>query len=83
MVRLGTIFTAREGMTPDFAALISNCAARYAAKMALECGDKVLRLESLISILSFDLRKGTEIAIIAEGSDEVEAAEAMRGLLGG
>lgn len=83
MVRLEALFTAREGMTPDFAAEISNCAGRYASTVELKCGERLLRLESLISILSLDLRKGAPVAVIAEGSDEREAAEAMRELIQG
>ena len=81
MVRLETTFTAREGMTPDFAAEISNCAARYRAHVELKYGDRLLRLESLISILSLDLRRGARVAVIAEGEDAQQAAEAMCSLL--
>ena len=83
MVRLEALFGAREGMTPDFAAEISNCAGRYHSHVELKHGDRLLRLESLISILSLDLRRGARVAIVAEGDDEQEAAEAMRALLEG
>ena len=83
MVRLEAQFTAREGMTPDFAAEISNCAGRYRSHVELKLGDRLLRLESLISILSLDMRRGACVAIIAEGEDEQAAAEAMRALLAG
>ena len=83
MVRLETVFSAREGISPDFAAEISNCAAKFESSVALKCGERLMRLESLISILSLDLRKGARVAVIAEGSDEEEAAAALKGLLGG
>lgn len=81
MVRLETTFSARDELSPDFAAEISNCAAKYQAAVTLKYGGKRLRLESLIGILSLDLRKGARVAVIAEGSDELAAAEEIRNIL--
>ena len=83
MVRLEATFSAQENMTPDFAAEISNCAARFQSNVALKYGDRLLRLESLIGILSLDLQKGARVAVISEGGDELAAAEALRALLEG
>ena len=83
MVQLETVFNARTGLSPNFAAEISNCAARYQSTVTLKYEDRQLRLGSLISILSLDLRRGAKLTVIAEGSDEAEAAGAMRDLLQG
>lgn len=83
MLRQEVIFAAREGMTPDFAAEISNCAARFQARVELQYGERRLRLGSLISILSLELRRGDELLVLADGSDEREAIAAMRSLLEG
>ena len=83
MVQLEAIFSARDGIGPDFAAEVSNCAARFESSVALKSGDRLMRLGSLISILAMDLRKGARVALIAEGSDEEEAATALKELLEG
>ena len=83
MVKLDTIFTAADSLTPEFAAKLSECAARYAAIVSLECADKQLRLDSLICILALEMYRGVKVRIIAEGDDAAEAAEAVRAVLEG
>ena len=75
MVRLETVFAAADGMTPKIAAELSKRAEGYTAEVSLECGDKQLRLDSLICILSLGLYRGVKVAVIAEGEDAQQAAE--------
>lgn len=82
MVRLDAIFAA-ESLTPEFAAKLSECAAKYAAEVSLDCGGKQLRLDSLICILSMDLYRGVKVRVIAEGEDEEVAAQAIVAVLQG
>ena len=75
MVRLETVFSAALGLTPEFAAELSQVASRFHADIKLSCEGKQLRLDSLIGILALDLHRG--VKVIAEGDDEQDAAKAI------
>ena len=77
MVRVETVFGACPVVTPDFAAQLAQCASQYAANVYLEKGSMRLCVDSLIGILSMDLRKGTKVAIVADGFDEHQALDAV------
>lgn len=83
MVRLDAVFTAAEGLTPDIAAKLSQHASRYQCNIMLECGQKKIRLDSLIGILSVEFRHGLPVIVVAEGADEKAAAEDIREVLAG
>ena len=83
MVKVETVFNAAYTITPEFAAKISDCAAKFQAVVSLDCGGKQLQLDSLICILALELYRGVKVAIVAEGSDEDAAAEAIRRIIAG
>lgn len=83
MVRLETVFTAADGMTPEFAAKLSAHAERYEADLSLDCAGKQLRLDSLICILSLELYRGVKVAVVADGADAQAAADEIRAVLQG
>lgn len=83
MVRFETTFTAADSLTPEFAAKLADHTAHYRASISLECGDKRLRLDSLICILALELYRGVKVAVIAEGEDEQAAAEEILAVLEG
>lgn len=83
MVKMETVFNAADTITPEFAAKISDCAAKFQAVVSLDCGGKQLQLDSLICILALELYRGVKVAIVAEGSDEDAAAEAIRRIIAG
>ena len=83
MVKVETVFTAADTITPEFAAKISDCAAKFQAVVSLDCGGKQLQLDSLICILALELYRGVKVAIIAEGEDAEAAAEAVRRIIAG
>lgn len=83
MVRLDTVFTAADGITPELAAKLSRHAERYRAKILLECAGKRLQLDSLISILSLELYRGVKAVVVAEGEGAQQAAEEIRAVLQG
>ena len=74
MVRLETVFSAVLGLTPEFAAELSQVASRFHADIRLSCEGKQLRLDSLIGILALDLHRG---------EDEQAAASAICAKLAG
>ena len=83
MVRLETHYGMADGLTPHIAARIADCASRYSAHVSIESEGRVIRIESLISVLSMELRRGLPLAVIAQGEDAGEAAEGLRALLEG
>lgn len=83
MVRLETTFAAADSLTPEFAAKLADHTAHYRADISLECGDKRLRLDSLICILAMELYRGVKVAVLAEGEDEQAAAEEILAVLEG
>ena len=83
MVKVETVFNAADTITPEFAAKISDCAAKFQAVVSLDCGGKQLQLDSLICILALELYRGVKVAIIAEGEDAEAAAEAVRRIIAG
>lgn len=83
MIKLDTVFEAADGLTPEFAAKLSTYAARFESDISVECGGKCLNMDSLICILSLELYRGVKVSILADGSDEVAAAEEIRKVLQG
>ena len=83
MVRMEATFNCAEGMTPDIAAQLAQLAERFQSNLMMECAGKRVLLDSLIGILSVECRRGTPLAVIADGADEHAAAEAMKALLDG
>lgn len=81
MFKKETVFCAQACITPDFAAKLANLASQYDASVYLECDGVRLCVDSLISILAMDLRRGGSVLISAEGKDETSAAEAVCALL--
>ena len=80
MMRMEAVF-GRDSMTPDIAAKLATAAEHHRARLELECGGKVVLLDSLIGILSLECRRGTRLTILADGEDERAAAEAIRAVL--
>ena len=83
MVKVETVFNAAYTLTPEFAAKLSDCAAKFQSVVSLDCGGKQLQLDSLICILALELYRGVKVAIIAEGEDAEAAAEAVRRIIAG
>lgn len=77
MIKVETVFRACPSVTPDFAAQLAQCASQYAANVYLEKGSMHLCVDSLIGILSLDLRKGAKVTIVADGLDEQQAMDAV------
>ena len=82
-VRLETRYGMADGLTPVLAARIAECASRYVSHVSIESEGRAIRIESLISVLSMELRRGLPLTVIAEGEDANEAAEGQRALLAG
>lgn len=82
-VRLETRYGMADGLTPVLAARIAECASRYDSHVSIESAGRAIRIESLISVLSMELRRGMPLTVIAEGKDAHEAASGLCALLEG
>lgn len=56
-------------------------AKKFDSKVTLEANGKSINGKSLLKLLSLGAKKGTEIKVIAEGSDEAEAVEKLAEIL--
>ncbi len=83
MTKREIIFGACAAITPDFAAKLAQAATQTRTEVYLECGSARLCMDSLISILSMGLRKGTRVTVSADGADEAEAVDRVCALLAG
>ena len=82
-VRLETRYGMADGLTPVLAARIAECASRYDSHVSIESAGRAIRIESLISVLSMELRRGMPLTVSAEGKDAREAASGLCALLEG
>jgi phosphocarrier protein len=63
------------------ASLLVKAATPFSSEITIEFKDNVFIAKSIMSILSAGLQKGDEIKIVAKGSDEKEAVEALVALI--
>lgn len=80
-MRIDSHFGVADGLTPGLAAQIAQCASNYSSRMSIAMDGREIQIESLISILSMELRRGRKLTIIAEGADAHEAAASLKMLL--
>ena len=71
------VFNALPVITPDFAAALAQQASLFSAAVFMEHENMRLSVDSLIGILSMDLRRGMRVTIIAEGDDAPAAVECI------
>jgi len=81
MARMETVFNALPVITPDFAAALAQQASLYNAPVFMEHENMSLSVDSLIGILSLNLRKGMTVTVAAEGDDGQAAVESICKLL--
>ena len=77
MSSMETVFNALPVITPDFAAALAQQASLFSASVFMEHENMRLSVDSLIGILSMDLRRGMRVTIIAEGDDAQAAVECI------
>ena len=56
-------------------------ACKYDSPIEIEGEGKNINAKSLMGIMAFGLKEGIEVKVIADGSDENEAADAIRNFL--
>lgn len=69
--------TSETGVHARPATALVNKAGSYAAEITLLYKDKSVNMKSIMGVMSLGISEGAELTIVAEGSDEKEALEAM------
>lgn len=59
------------------AGLLSKKAQEFESRITVECNGKSAQAARLMSIMSLGAKKGTEITVKAEGTDEEQAAKEL------
>ncbi len=70
-----------NGIHLEPATLLVRVGNKYKSKIQMEAKGKVVDVKSALMVISLGLVKGTEVKIIAEGSDAAEAANKFKELL--
>lgn len=69
--------TDETGVHARPATVLVNKAGSYAADVTMEYNGKTVNLKSIMGVMSLGIPKDAEIKIIADGSDEQEALDAI------
>lgn len=59
------------------ATILVNTAGKFSSEIYLQFEEKKANLKSIMGVMSLGLREGSEIKVIAEGTDEVEALQTI------
>ena len=63
-------------------AVLVQVASQYESRVHLVTGDKKINAKSIMGMMSMNFANGSEITIVADGSDEKEAVDAIEAYLG-
>ena len=63
-------------------AVLVQVASQYESRVHLVTGDKKINAKSIMGMMSMNFANGSEITIVANGSDEKEAVDAIAAYLG-
>jgi phosphocarrier protein len=77
MISKDYIITAPEGIHARPATTLIRLTKKFKSIISLKKDDKVVRLNSMLNILSMGAKGGDTISIIVEGEDEADAASAI------
>jgi phosphocarrier protein HPr len=77
MIAKEYLITAAEGLHARPATNLVRLVKKFKSVSSLKKGEKSVKLNSLLNILSMALRGGDTITILVDGEDEAEAAAAI------
>jgi phosphocarrier protein HPr len=69
--------TSAQGMHARPATQLVKLAKEFSSTISMQKGDKTVKLNSLLNILSLSIKSGESISLLVEGADEVSAAVAI------
>lgn len=71
------VITAAEGIHARPATTLIRLVKQYRSAVSLKKGDKTIRLNSILNILTLGARGGDTVTVIVEGEDETTASLAI------
>lgn len=77
MISKDYIIMAPQGIHARPATTLIKLTKNFKSAVSLKRGDKVVRLNSMLNILSMTIKGGETVSVIIEGEDEVSAAIAI------
>ena len=77
MISKDYIITAAEGIHARPATALVRLTRNFQSVISLQKDEKIVRLNSLLNILSLGAKGGDKISVLIEGQDEAAAAEAI------
>ncbi len=77
MISKDYIITAAEGIHARPATALVKLTKNYKSNFNIKKGDRIVKLNSLLNILSLAAKGGETISIIVEGEDEIDAMAAI------
>lgn len=81
MKKVTVTVESKSGLHARPASTFVACAQNFEAEISLEKDGNAINAKSIIGILGLGVSHSDEVTIIAEGSDEAEAVEALRKLI--
>jgi phosphocarrier protein len=81
MIEERLVLTNAVGLHARPAAMLVKCAAKYKSMVTIKGNNKSANAKSIIAVLSMGLACGDEIIVAAEGIDEKECIEELKGLV--
>jgi len=77
MITNDYIILAPQGMHARPAAVLIKLVKNFKSVVSIKKGEKTIRLNSMLNILSLTIKGGETITVIADGEDEGETARAI------
>jgi phosphocarrier protein HPr len=77
MIANDYIILAPQGMHARPATVLIKLVKNFHSAVSLKKGDKTIRVNSMLNILSLTIKGGDMVTVIADGEDEAEAAQAI------
>ncbi|MBR6257270.1 MAG: HPr family phosphocarrier protein [Lachnospiraceae bacterium] len=72
-----------EGINADIVSLLVQTACKYDSRVYLKEGERRVNMKSIMGMMNMAVSCGTEVLVIAEGSDEEEAVAEVENILTG
>ncbi|MBQ9865487.1 MAG: HPr family phosphocarrier protein [Lachnospiraceae bacterium] len=73
----------KEGINADVVSLLVQTACKYDSTVYLKEGERRVNMKSIMGMMNMAAECGTEVTVIAEGSDEKEAVADIESVLKG
>lgn len=81
MIRKPIVFPGKAPLTRALAAEVVQTASSFEARVMIQHEQKIVNAKSMLGLLSLVTGEQSPMVLIAEGVDEVEAAEAVLSVL--